>query len=168
MLTFIMALAVAPHTAGAAPPVPGGCTEQAALNAGTPDCYAVAEFKSARSPAQIYWHIHAFSDASSATTEARNHRWSAVAASHGRSWLYVIGPSSMRINGSKAVRRSGRCGLPAGKPMMVRFWNRTSRRACVLGCILIPVRKAFTSLQANSAWKRRPEGERSRQGALSS
>ena len=46
MLTFVSAaLAATPHMAEAVPPVPGGCTEPAALNVGKPGCYAAAELR---------------------------------------------------------------------------------------------------------------------------
>ena len=122
MLAFIsLAWAAMPHMAAAVPPVPGGCTEPAALNVGKPGCYAAAELKIERSPAEIYWHIYAFRDVNSARAEARKHRRSAVAASHGGSWLYVLGSSNRRVNGGRAVARVGPMRLPRGKPMMARF-----------------------------------------------
>ena len=121
MLTFFLTLAASAHMAEAVPPVPGGCTEPAALNVGKPGCYSAAELKINRAPAEIYWQIYDFPDSSSARAEAHKHSWSVVVASHGRSWLYVLGSLNTRVNGGKAVARVGPMRLPMGKPMMARF-----------------------------------------------
>ena len=127
MLPFLMSLALLapPMTGhdrdGAVPPVPGGCAEPAAANAGRPGCYASGELRIAQSPREIHWHIYTFADAERAQAEAAKHRWSAVAASHGRHWLYVLAPHRNRLAGGKRVAIVGPMRLPRGKPMMARF-----------------------------------------------
>lgn len=110
---------------GAVPPVPGGCTEPAAANLGKPGCYTSGELRIEQSPREIHWHIYAFSDPQTAQAEARRHRWSAVAASHGRHWLYVLGPRRLRSAGGTRVAIVGPMRLPAGRPMMARFLEST-------------------------------------------
>lgn len=123
ILLSLASLSAQPHhgAPGTVPPVPGGCTQPAGVNVGKAGCYASGELRIDRSPRAIYWHIFAFSDARSARDEARKHRWSSVAASHRRHWLYVLGPRRLRVSGGRRVAAVGPMRLPEGRPMMARF-----------------------------------------------
>lgn len=102
-------------------PVPGGCAEPAAANVGKSGCYASGELRIERSPQTIYWHIYRFSNRHSAKAEAARHPWSSVAASHGRTWLFVLGPRRLNVGIGERVAAIGPMPLPRGKPMMARF-----------------------------------------------
>ena len=123
ILLFLAALAAQAHHGGASPvpPVPGGCTEPAAANVGKPGCFSSGELRLERSPRTIYWHVYDFADSPSAAAEAAKHRWSSVAASHGRNWLFVLGPRSAAVASGRRIALVGPMRLPKGRPMVARF-----------------------------------------------
>jgi len=106
---------------GGVPPVPGGCSEPATANSGKAGCYASAELSIARSPGAIYWHVYTFRDVRGARAEAARHRWASAAQSHGRNWLYVLGPQRLKVADGGHVATIGPLRLPAGRPMIARF-----------------------------------------------
>lgn len=103
------------------PPVPGGCSAPALENVGKPGCYLSAQIHLQRAPATIYWHIYTFGDSASARGEAKRHQWSTLAYSHGRTWLYVLGPRRLRLPYGRRMASIGPMQLAPGKPVTARF-----------------------------------------------
>lgn len=121
MSLFALLAAAAVVNWAEASPVPGQCAAPAAENVGKPGCYGVGEIQIEAAPAELWWRIYEFDTLAAAQAAGAGVRWSLAAASHGRSWLHVIGgPEAAPAGG---VRRAviGPLAAPAGQTVSARF-----------------------------------------------
>lgn len=118
MLVVMLASAISPAST---PPVPGGCSAPALENVGRPGCFLAARVRIENAPAQVYWHILSFEDAVGARAEGAKHKWSAQAFSHGRIWLYVLGPRRVKFGSGARIALIGPMRLQEGQSVTARF-----------------------------------------------
>ncbi len=120
-LLFASLLVAFPVSASAAtvrpdvPPVPGLCSAPVPADQDTPGCYQTGQLDLPDAPAGIFWHLHQFATPAAAAAEALKHRWATVAQAHSRTWLYVLGTATERIEGGTARAVIGPLHPPAGR-----------------------------------------------------
>ncbi len=118
LTSLLFAVAVA---ASDTPPVPGLCSAPVPADVEAVGCYQTNQLELESAPAILYWHVYQYARAADAEAEAKRHLWAAVAHTHGRFWLYVLGGPSEPITGGEKRAVIGPLTTPSESMVTAHF-----------------------------------------------